>query len=218
MRVSGIHNNTEMAKESSSEQSTTKPVTNRKSTRINQVILAFALVFLALTALSARNALNEKLYKAYEGLGKLAQALENRLAVLQNSVTLLRAYEIDIEAEMEGFRQARGTAAVADNLEEKLKAEAQITKQVELIYAAAEAKYDFSGDFSFLKAKKQLRMTADDLKRAKELADGGLRFYNSFAAGFPQNLMARWMGLPARIQYTDPFPPREADKGGAADK
>ena len=159
------------------------------------------LLALAIWVLSLYNRLVGLRNAADRAWANVDVVLKQRNDEVPNLVAVVKGYAAHERAVIEDVTAARAGVQAGASVGSKAAASEQLTQGVQRLLAVAEAYPDLKADEHFLALQKRLSALEDLLADRREFYNESVRLYNTRIQEMPDALLARRMGLQARVYF-----------------
>ncbi len=156
-------------------------------------ILFWGALVLALAALY--NGLVRARQRVREGWSAVDVQLQRRASLIPNLVEVVRGYAAYERGTMERIVEARRTLSVASGPGAAARANGELTRALEALFALAEAYPDLKANDRFADLQAQLTDTENQVAFARNYYNGAVEAYNIKAQSFPGLVAARLFGF-----------------------
>ena len=154
------------------------------------IIIAIILVLIILYVINTRNALVVLRNKVKDQLSQIDVQLKRRFDLIPNLVETVKGYAKHEKGTLEDVVKARNTYLSATTPEDQLKADGELTKAVNKLFALAESYPDLKANESFLSLQKELTTCEDKITYARQFYNDSVLSYNNKIELFPSSLVA----------------------------
>ena len=154
------------------------------------IIIAIILVLIILYVINTRNALVVLRNKVKDQLSQIDVQLKRRFDLIPNLVETVKGYAKHEKGTLEDVVKARNTYLSATTPEDQLKADGELTKAVNKLFALAESYPDLKANESFLSLQKELTTCEDKITYARQFYNDSVLLYNNKIELFPSSLVA----------------------------
>ena len=160
--------------------------------------IALLLVFLVVWGIAVYNRLTRSRIDAQGAFSGIDVELKRRHDLVPNLVNTVKGYAAHEKGTLEGVISARA-AAVRPNqsMDERLKAEGQLTAALGRLMAVAEAYPELKANQNFLQLQGELSNIENRIAGARGGYNNSVQGYNTQAAVFPDAILARMFGFQA---------------------
>lgn len=156
---------------------------------IGVVLLALLwLVFAYNNLISLRN-------RTKEALSDITVQTKRRYDLIPNVVSAVKGYAKHESKVFTEVTQARNAAMNAKGLDEKAKAENQLTDTIKSLFAVAENYPQLRATENFSKLQDELSETENKIEASRRFYNGNVRDLNTKIQVFPTNIFARKLGF-----------------------
>lgn len=153
------------------------------------VVLALLwLVFAYNNLISLRN-------RTKEALSDITVQTKRRYDFIPNVVSAVKGYAKHESKVFTEVTQARNAAMNAKGLDEKAKAENQLTDTIKSLFAVAENYPQLRATENFSKLQDELSETENKIEASRRFYNGNVRDLNTKIQVFPTNIFARKLGF-----------------------
>lgn len=153
------------------------------------VIIA-VLVILVLFIMSTYNGLVSTRNKVRDQFSQIDVQLKKRSDLIPNLVETVKGYTKHEEGTLEKVIKARNTYLTADNLDDKVKANNEMSGAISKLFALAESYPDLKANSNFLDLQNQLKEIEDKISYARQFYNDSVLIYNNKTEMFPSNIVA----------------------------
>lgn len=154
------------------------------------IILIIVVVLLVLYVISVYNGLIQLRNKVDDQASQIDVQLKRRFDLIPNLVETVKGYTKHEKETLEGVIKARNTYNTAGTLEEQLKADGELTKAMNKLFALAEAYPDLKADSSFLKLQNELSSIEEKIVYSRQFYNDSVLKLNNKIEMFPSNIVA----------------------------
>lgn len=154
------------------------------------IIIAIILVLIVLYVINTRNALVVLRNKVKDQLSQIDVQLKRRFDLIPNLVETVKGYAKHEKGTLEDVVKARNTYLSATTPEDQLKADVELTKAVNKLFALAESYPDLKANENFLSLQKELTTCEDKITYARQFYNDSVLSYNNKIELFPSSLIA----------------------------
>jgi len=170
-------------------------------------ILIAVVVLVVVWAIAVYNRFVRFVLRTKEAWADIDVQLKRRYDLIPNLVEAVKGYAAHEKGVFENVTKARAAAMDAGSLEEKGKAENELSKTIKSLFAVAEAYPDLKANQNFLELQRELEDTENKIQAARRFYNGNVRDLNTSLQSFPGNVIAEFFH----------FEPREFFELGAED-
>jgi len=153
-------------------------------------IIIGILVLIVLWAVFAYNGFVRLINRAKEAWADIDVQLKRRYDLIPNLVNTVKGYAEHEKEAFENVTKARTMAMGAGNLEDKSKAENQLTGALKTLFAVSEAYPDLKANQNFIELQRELSDTENKIQAARRFYNGNVRDLNIKVETFPANMIA----------------------------
>jgi LemA protein len=159
------------------------------------------LVVLVMATISMYNGLIRLKNRVEEAWSDIDVQLKRRYDLIPNLVEIVKGYASHERETLEDVINARNSAMSlqdSSNVEEKLKAENDLSSTLKSIFALSENYPDLKANTNFLELQKELADTENKIQAARRFYNGNVRDFNTKIQVFPTNVIAKHLGFSSR--------------------
>ena len=120
--------------------------------------------------------------------------LKRRFDLIPNLVETVKGYAAHEQGTLEKVIAARNTYTSANTVEEKAKANNELTSTLKSIFALGEAYPELKANENFLALHTELAGTEDKVAYSRQFYNDTVQMYNTAIMKFPNNLIAGMFG------------------------
>lgn len=120
--------------------------------------------------------------------------LKRRFDLIPNLVETVKGYAEHEKGTLEAVIAARNTYSSANTVEEKAKANNELTSTLKSIFALGEAYPELKANENFLALQTELAGTEDKVAYSRQFYNDTVQMYNTAIMKFPNNLIAGMFG------------------------
>lgn len=121
--------------------------------------------------------------------------LKRRFDLIPNLVETVKGYAAHEEGTLEKVIAARNAYASATTVDEKAKANNQLTDTLKSIFALSESYPDLKANQNFMALQTELTGTEDKIAYSRQFYNDTVQMYNTAIMKFPANLIAGMFGF-----------------------
>ena len=158
--------------------------------KIALVIIAI-LVIIVIYAISVRNSLVVLRNKVKDQLSQIDIQLKRRFDLIPNLVETVKGYAKHEKETLEDVVKARNTYLAADTPEEQLKADGELNKTLNKLFALSESYPDLKANENFINLQNELTSTEEKITYARTFYNDSVLKYNNKIEMFPSNIIAK---------------------------
>ena len=130
-----------------------------------------------------------------EGWSGIDVQLKRRYDLIPNLVAVVKQYSIHEKDVLEGVTKMRSISMGATSIEDKAKAEGQLTQALKTLFAVSENYPELKANQNFLLLQKDLGAIENDLQLVRRYYNGSARNYNIVVVSFPNTVVAKMTGF-----------------------
>ncbi|MBX4198571.1 LemA family protein [Candidatus Parcubacteria bacterium] len=153
------------------------------------IVIAVAAV-LALWFIVAYNGFISLVNRTKEAWSDIDVQLKRRYDLIPNLVNSVKGYATHEREAFENVTKARSHAIGAQNVQERGKAEGELSGALKTLFAVAEAYPDLKANTNFLELQRELSDTENKIQAARRFYNGNVRDLNTKVESFPSNVIA----------------------------
>lgn len=127
---------------------------------------------------------------ADEAFSTMDVYLKKRFDLVPNLVEVTKGYAKHEKETLENVTKARTSVMNADNAQERLKAEGQLTQSLKTLFAVAENYPALKADSNFLELNKSLNGMEKEIADSRRYYNGTVKAYNTRREVFPSSIIA----------------------------
>lgn len=116
--------------------------------------------------------------------------LKRRHDLIPNLIETVRGYMIHERQTLESITNMRSQAMNATNMQDRVKAEGELTNMLGRLQVAVEAYPDLKANQNFLALQEELTSTENKISYARQSYNDQVLFYNNKKQIFPSNIIA----------------------------
>jgi LemA protein len=164
------------------------------------IILA-VLFILIVSIITMYNGLIRLKNRVDEAWSDIDVQLKRRYDLIPNLIETVKGYASHERETLERVVQARNNAMSKQNssdIEEKLKAENDLSSTLKSIFALSESYPDLKANENFLELQRELSDTENKIKSSRRFYNGNVRNFNTKLQVFPTNMIAKQLGFTSR--------------------
>ncbi len=154
------------------------------------IILIVVLVVLVLWLVATYNSLVSLRNRVRDAWSQIDVQLKRRFDMVPNLVDIVKGYTKHESETLENVVKARNTYLSANLPEEQMKADGELTKAINKLFALTESYPDLKANQNFLELQASLEQTEDKIAIARQFYNDIVLQYNNKVEMFPSNLVA----------------------------
>jgi len=158
-------------------------------------ILIGVILLLAIYFISQYNGFVVLKTRIQEALSGIDVQLKRRADLIPNLVETVKGYAKHEKEVFEQVTKARSSLMSAGSLEEKAKANNQLTDALKSLFAVAEAYPQLQANQNFLDLQRQLEDTEDKVAYSRQFYNANVLEFNTKVQMFPSNIIANIFGF-----------------------
>lgn len=157
------------------------------------IIAVIAIILIAI--ISIYNGLVRLNVRSEEAWSDISVQLKRRYDLIPNLVETVKGYAKHESQAFENVTKARAAALGAKGMDEKAKAEDQLSGALKSIFAVAEAYPELKANENFKALQDELTDTEDKIQAARRFYNSNVRELNIAIQTFPSNIFANMLGF-----------------------
>jgi LemA protein len=161
-------------------------------------IIAIIVVVLIVAAIAIYNKLISLNIRCDEASSDIDVQLKRRYDLIPNLVESVKGYATHEKSVFENVTKARAEALGAKGMEEKAKAENQLTEALKSVFAVAENYPDLKANENFAKLQDELTDTENKIQASRRFYNANVRDFNIAIQVFPSSIVANMKGFKSR--------------------
>ena len=165
------------------------------TTTIILLVIVALIVIAAIYIVSTRNSLVVLRNRAQDQLSQIDVQLKRRFDLIPNLVETIKGYAKHEKDTLESVVSARNSYLSANGTEDQLKADGELTKAVNKLFALAESYPDLKANENFLNLQNELSATEEKIMYARQFYNDSVLNLNNKIELFPSNLVASMFGF-----------------------
>jgi LemA protein len=154
------------------------------------IILLVVVVAIGFWIASAYNGFIAWRNKVDEGFSTMDVYMVKRYDLIPNLVETVKGYASHEKETLQQVITARNHAVNANTMDEKMKAEGEVSGVLSRLFALSEAYPDLKANTQFLDLQNQLQTVENDIAQSRKYYNGTVRQYNTRVETFPNNIVA----------------------------
>ncbi|MBR4230926.1 MAG: LemA family protein [Bacilli bacterium] len=158
------------------------------------IVLA-VIVVLAIYIISIRNSLVVLRNKVRDQLSQIDIQLKRRFDLIPNLVETVKGYAKHESETLEGVVKARNSYLSASSPEDQLKADGELNKTLNKLFALAENYPDLKANENFINLQNELTATEEKITYARTFYNDSVLNLNNKIEMFPSNIVANMFGF-----------------------
>ena len=157
-------------------------------------VLILAIVGIVAWAISTRNKFVKMEESVDEAFSTMDVYLKKRFDLIPNLVECVKGYAKHEKETLTNVIAAR-SATNTQNMNEKVKAEGELTNALSKLMMLQERYPELKADVQFIDLQNQLKGIEDEIAHSRKYYNGNVRNFNTSIRVFPANLIANMMKL-----------------------
>lgn len=153
-------------------------------------IIGGLIVLILLWVASAYNGLVKSNNLVKEAWSGIDVQLKRRYSLIPNLLECVKGYMGHEQKLLTDITELRGKSMKAQGVEEKAKAEGDLSRSLVNLFAVAENYPNLKANESFNNLQQELAKTEDELQLARRYYNGTVRNFNTSIESFPTNMIA----------------------------
>ncbi len=165
------------------------------------LIVVGILVILVLWVVSLYNGLVRLRNRRQNAFADIDVQLRQRHDLVPQLVETVKGYASHEKELLTRITEARSAAMAATSIDDKIKAEQQLTSALQGLRVQVEAYPDLKANQNFLQLQEELSDIENKLAASRRFFNGATTEYNNAVESFPGNLIARNFGFKREIMF-----------------
>lgn len=165
------------------------------------IIIIGVLVLLALWVISVYNGLVRLRNRRQNAFADIDVQLRQRHDLVPQLVDTVKGYATHERELLTKITEARSAAMAATGIDDKIKAEQQLSSALAGLKVQVEAYPDLKANQNFLQLQEELSDIENKLAAARRFFNGATTEYNNAVESFPGNMIARNFGFQREIMF-----------------
>jgi LemA protein len=165
------------------------------------IILLVVIVVIGFMAVGAYNRLVGLRQNANQAFADIDVQLKQRQDLVPNLVETVKGYASHESSTLEAVTAARNAAVAAPSIDDKVKAENQLSGALRQLFAVAEAYPDLKANAGFLQLQSELSDIENKLAAARRFFNNAVSEFNASIQQFPAVLFAAALGFQPRAFF-----------------
>lgn len=166
------------------------------------IALLVIVVLLIVWAISVYNHLVSLKMRVKNAWAQIDTQLKRRFDLIPNLVETVKGYAAHEQGTLEKVIAARNTYASATSVEDKAKANNELTSTLKSIFALGEAYPELKANENFLALQTELAGTEDKVAYSRQFYNDTVQMYNTAIMKFPSNILAGMFGYKEEPFFT----------------
>ena len=166
------------------------------------IALLVIVVLLIVWAISVYNNLVSLKMRVKNAWAQIDTQLKRRFDLIPNLVETVKGYAAHEQGTLEKVIAARNTYASASSVEDKAKANNELTSTLKSIFALGEAYPELKANENFLALQTELTGTEDKVAYSRQFYNDTVQMYNTAIMKFPSNILAGMFGYKEEPFFT----------------
>ena len=166
------------------------------------IALLVIVVLLIVWAISVYNHLVSLKMRVKNAWAQIDTQLKRRFDLIPNLVETVKGYAAHEQETLEKVIAARNTYASASSVEDKAKANNELTSTLKSIFALGEAYPELKANENFLALQTELTGTEDKVAYSRQFYNDTVQMYNTAIMKFPNNILAGMFGYKEEPFFT----------------
>lgn len=160
-------------------------------------IILGIIVVLALVIMSMYNGLITLKNRVEEALSDMDVQLKRRYDLIPNLIETVKGYASHEQGTLNKVIAARNSAMAvsSSDVENKIKAENELSSTLKSIFALSEAYPDLKANQNFLELQRELSDTEDKIMASRRFYNGNVRDFNTKLEVFPTNVINKMLNF-----------------------
>ena len=162
------------------------------------IIVGVVLALLVVYVVGVYNGLIRLRNKVDDQASQIDVQLKRRFDLIPNLVETVKGYAKHEKETLEGVIAARNAYNTAGNMEDQLKADGELTKAMNKLFALAEAYPDLKANENFTKLQEELSAIEEKIVYSRQFYNDSVLKLNNKIEMFPSNIVAGIFGFKKR--------------------
>lgn len=160
-------------------------------------IILGIIVVLGLVIMSMYNGLITLKNRVEEAMSDMDVQLKRRYDLIPNLIETVKGYATHEQGTLDKVIAARSSAMAVSStdVENKIKAENELSSTLKSIFALSEAYPDLKANQNFLELQRELSDTEDKIMASRRFYNGNVRDFNTKLQVFPTNLINKMLNF-----------------------
>lgn len=158
-------------------------------------IILGAVLLLVVWLISVYNGLIKMRNRTDEAWSDIDVQLKRRYDLIPNLINTVKGYAKHEQETFQKVIDARSKAMSTQGIEQKGKAENELSNTLKSIFALAENYPDLKANQNFLQLQTELSDTENKIQASRRFYNGNVRDFNTKLQVFPNNLIASMLGF-----------------------
>ena len=154
------------------------------------IVIIVVIVLILLYVVSTRNKLVVARNRVEEQASHIDVQLKRRFDLIPNLVETVKGYAKHEKSTLDDVIKARNAFSSANNVEEELEANNQVTGALNKLFALSESYPELKANENFLQLQSDLKETEEKVAYARQFYNDALLSYNNLIDLFPSNIIA----------------------------
>lgn len=154
------------------------------------IIIIVILVLLVLYVIGAYNGLVMARNKVKDQWAQIDVQLKKRVDLIPNLVETVKGYAKHEKGTLTEVIEARNKAVSANTVNEKIKANSELTGAISKLFALSESYPELKANENFLSLQNDLKDTEDKITYARQFYNDSANGFNNLVMMFPSNIVA----------------------------
>ena len=158
---------------------------------ITLAVIGGILLLIGLYVIATYNSLVGKRTKVEEAFSTMDISMKKRYDLVPNLVSTVKGYTKHENETLTNVINARNNAYNATTIDEKKKAEGELTQSLKSLFALAESYPDLKANSNFLNLQAQLEKIEQEIANSRRFYNACVYDLNTLIERFPSNLVAK---------------------------
>lgn len=154
------------------------------------IVIGGLLVLLVLYVIGIYNKLVNARNKVENQFSQIDIQLKRRTDLIPNLVETVKGYAKHEKGTLTEVIEARNKAVSANTVNEKIKANSELTGAISKLFALSESYPDLKANENFLSLQNDLKDTEDKITYARQFYNDSANSFNDLVMMFPSNIVA----------------------------
>lgn len=154
------------------------------------IVLLVIIVFAVLMVISMYNSLVRLKNQVKNAWSQIDVQLKRRHDLIPNLIETVKGYMVHERETLQNITNARSQAMNAGSVEDKAKAEGELSGAISKFFVVVENYPDLKANQNFLALQEELTSTENKISFARQSYNDQVLFYNNKIQMFPSNILA----------------------------
>ena len=159
------------------------------------IVIVVLIVLIVLYFITAYNGFVKLRNNVKEGWSQIDVQLKRRFDLIPNLMETVKGYMKHEKETLEAVVNARNSYASAESNADAMKADGELTKTLNKLFALAESYPDLKANTNFMDLQNNLKETEDKIAYARQFYNDAVLKYKNKLEMFPSNIIAGLFGF-----------------------